>query len=78
MTGPLLESTLSILRTNPNLPKALVTTYTYDPLVGMISQTDPNGQTVYYEYDDFNRLKLVKDQAGNIMQQYTYNYKDPQ
>jgi YD repeat-containing protein len=58
-----------------NLPKAMVTTYTYIPLVGVKSITDPKGQTTTYEYDQFNRLKFIKDQDLNILQRYCYNYK---
>ncbi|WP_299117040.1 RHS repeat domain-containing protein [uncultured Winogradskyella sp.] len=55
-------------------PEAMVTTYTYDRLIGVTSMTDPRGQTVYYQYDDFNRLKLVKDKDGYILSENTYNY----
>jgi len=41
-----LRSQLNNLR---GIPNALVTTYTYKPLVGMTSQTDPQGKTIYYE-----------------------------
>ncbi|PTT03696.1 hypothetical protein DBR11_01590 [Pedobacter sp. HMWF019] len=58
-----------------SLTNAQVTTYTYKPLVGMTSSTDPKGQIVYYEYDDFMRLKNVKDQNGHIVKNYTYHYK---
>jgi YD repeat-containing protein len=53
---------------------ALVTTYTYKPLVGITSETDPNGQTTFYQYDDFNRLTLVKDYQGNVVKRICYNY----
>jgi hypothetical protein len=65
---------LAPLRTS--LPDAQVTTYTYKPLVGMTSETDISGRTTYYEYDNFNRLKLIKDHEGNILKQYEYHYKN--
>ncbi len=57
------------------LPNALVTTYTYKPLIGMSSQTDPRGVTTYYEYDGFNRLKYIRDKDNKILQSFDYNYK---
>jgi len=59
-----------------NFKNSLVTTYTYDPLIGVTSVTDPRGDTVYYDYDPFNRLKHVKDKDGNILSQNQYNYKN--
>lgn len=58
-----------------NLSGCFVTTYTYKPLVGITSETDPNGKTIYYEYDTFNRLKLIKDQDGKILKLYDYKYQ---
>jgi hypothetical protein len=55
---------------------ARMTTYTYDPLVGVTSITDERNVTTYYEYDDFNRLKYIKDFEGNILKRYEYNYAD--
>ncbi|GAA3608239.1 RHS repeat domain-containing protein [Flavivirga amylovorans] len=57
------------------LPDVMVTTYTYDPLIGVTSITDPKGYTMYYEYDEFNRLKQVKDADGHILTKNEYNYK---
>jgi YD repeat-containing protein len=68
-----LRSALNILRNT--LPNAMVTTYTYDPLIGVTSMTDPKGYTVYYEYDDFNRLEQVVDADGYILSENEYNYK---
>ncbi|MGJ1448747.1 hypothetical protein ACR79S_20275 [Sphingobacterium spiritivorum] len=54
---------------------AFITSYTYDPLIGMTSETDPSGRTTFYEYDGFGRLSVVKDDIGNIIKKICYNYK---
>ncbi len=58
------------------LQEALITTYTYDPLIGITSITDPRGYTIYYHYDDFNRLEFVKDAEGNLVSENKYHYKE--
>ena len=69
------ESFNSSLRSQTALADASVTTYTYLPPIGLSSQTDPNGITTYYSYDDFNRLEKVKDKDNVQVQTYEYNYK---
>ncbi|MDY8137072.1 hypothetical protein [Aquimarina sp. 2201CG5-10] len=54
----------------------LVTTYTYDPLIGLTSVTDPREETMYYTYDNFNRLEYIKDAQGNILSKNKYHYKN--
>ncbi len=54
---------------------ALMTTYTYKPLIGVTSETDPSGRIIFYEYDNANRLKLVRDEDGKILKDYQYQYK---
>jgi YD repeat-containing protein len=52
-----------------------MTTYTYDPLVGVTSSTDAKGEIIYYEYDSFQRLQNIKDKDGNIIKSFTYHYQ---
>ncbi|MDB5127443.1 DUF5977 domain-containing protein [Mucilaginibacter sp.] len=52
---------------------AIMTTYTYEPLIGMTSSTDTKGQTIYYEYDGLQRLQNVRDNNGNIITNHRYN-----
>ncbi|PQV56489.1 YD repeat-containing protein [Sediminibacterium magnilacihabitans] len=54
---------------------AQIITYTYKPLIGITSQTDPSGKTIYYEYDGLGRLKDIKNQDGNIIKVYNYRYQ---
>lgn len=73
------SSNVGLLRTN--LPDAMVTTWTYQPLVGVTSQTDPAGITTYYDYDGLGRLKEVYRYSNNdatngskqILNQYDYH-----
>jgi hypothetical protein len=53
---------------------AQMTTYTYNPLVGISSQCDVAGRITYYFYDSFGRLSYVKDQDGNVIKTYGYHY----
>ena len=70
-----LRASLTTLR-NTAFPDAQVTTFTYDPLVGVTSITDPRGEVVYYEYDEFKRLRFVKNTQGQILKEHSYNYKN--
>lgn len=69
-------SSLNNLRTNAAFSQSMITTYTYQPLVGVSSITDPKGDTVYYTYDGLGRLQYVKDTQGKLLTDYQYHYKN--
>lgn len=62
---------LSSLR---NISTALTTTYSYKPFVGITSTTDTRGVTTKYEYDENNRLTLLRDLNNNVLAKYKYFY----
>jgi YD repeat-containing protein len=70
---PQLRSYLD-LNVRKKLPNAMVTTYTYRPMVGMTSQTDPGGRTFYYNYDAYARLSFILDKDQNVLKRFTYGY----
>jgi len=74
-TEQALRNALDNLRNDATFKdKWQVTSYTYDPLIGVTSITDPTGYTSYYVYDDFNRLQYIKDKDENVLEKYKYNY----
>ena len=75
-TEQLLRNGLNAFRNS--LPNAFISTYTYNPLVGVTSVTDPKGIASFYEYNAYGRLKFVKDKDLNVLQKYCYNYKGQQ
>ncbi|MCG2618062.1 DUF5977 domain-containing protein [Terrimonas sp. NA20] len=64
--------TVDELRLQPK--SSQMVTYTYEPLVGIIAQSDINNRVSYFEYDALNRLTLMRDQDGNILKKICYNY----
>ncbi|WP_264536420.1 RHS repeat protein [Flavobacterium sp. N1736] len=74
LTEANLITKLQLLR--EGFPIAMVSTYTYDPLIGITSITDPRGYTTYYEYDVFGRLKQVKDKESKILSSNNYHYRN--
>lgn len=55
--------------------KYQITTYTYNPLIGMTSSTPPSGIRSVYKYDYANRLQSIIDIEDNILKEYKYNYE---
>lgn len=54
-----------------------MTTYTYDPLLGITSKCDERNMMTYYSYDGLGRLKVIKDGDGKVLKEYDYQYKVP-
>lgn len=71
-----LKNLLKQLRDHSYFANAEVTSYTYDPQIGVTSITDPKGYTTTYEYDDLQRLKYVKDAEGKLVSRNKYHYKN--
>jgi hypothetical protein len=58
--------------------QAQMITYSYDPLLplkGITARCDAANQYTCYEYDPYNRLYLVKDNNGDIVKNYHYNFR---
>lgn len=60
------------------LPDALITSYTYNPLKGITSITDPKGFTTEYSYDPCGRLQEMFFTNNGwqrcVIESYKYNY----
>jgi hypothetical protein len=54
--------------------EADMTTFTYDPLVGITSQLDGKNLAQHYEYDKLNRLQYIRDGKRNLLKAFCYNY----
>ena len=65
---------LNGLRENHIFNKSAISTYTYEPLVGILTATDPAGLVTHYEYDAMGRLIRIRDHEGDILQEYEYHY----
>ena len=68
----LLVSELDNLRNS--LPNAMVNTYIYQGR-RLLMATNERGENVTYEYNDYNELETIKDNEGNIIEKYEYNFK---
>lgn len=73
-----LSQKLTNLRNDASMANAMVTTYTYKPLAGVETITDPKGDKVTYHYDELGRLDYVVDKDGNRLTENEYNYRPQQ
>jgi len=62
------------LRTSTSLTGAMVTTYEYNPLIGLTRETDPKRMSTTYTYDLLGRLSTIRNTNGAVLKQYCYDY----
>lgn len=53
---------------------ALMSSFTYQPGVGITTRCDANGVVNYYEYDTYSRLMLVRDENQRVLKKICYNF----
>ncbi|WP_394748248.1 hypothetical protein [Spongiimicrobium salis] len=58
-----------------NFPKAQITSYSYNTMVGVQETTDPSGYSMVYEYDGLSRLERLRDDQNRVEAEYYYHYK---
>lgn len=56
---------------------ATMSSYTYQPLFGVTAICNPKNEFLYYQYDGFGRLKVIKDADGKVLKEYDYQYQAP-
>ncbi len=61
-----------------NLSGYQITTYSYDPLIGVRSITPPSGIREVYLYDTAGRLKEIREHnnTGKLLKEFNYHYKN--
>lgn len=66
---------LNSFRKNPALAGFQVTTYSYDPLIGVRSVTPPSGIREAYKYDALGRLERIENVDEKLLKEFKYNFK---
>lgn len=74
-------ATLNGLRHHDSLKNSLITTYTYKPLVGILSKTNSRGITIQYDYDNLGRLIRISEcnpatTLPTVLESYRYHFKN--
>ena len=55
-----------------SVPDIQVTSWTYKPLVGVLTETDPSGRAQSFEYDTAGRLIRVRNASNEPLREYYY------
>ncbi|MBB4807443.1 hypothetical protein HNP38_002749 [Chryseobacterium defluvii] len=69
-----LITVLDNFRNKPELKDFKITTHTFDPLIGVKSNTQESGIRIKYKFDGSNRVEKVLDNNEDTVKQYNYNY----
>lgn len=71
------ENTINnaITKLRTAIPKAIITSYSYKPFIGMASKTDSRGVTEYYKYDGMQRLQAILDHLNYLKKSFDYHHK---
>jgi hypothetical protein len=67
-----IENTANSLRNS--LPNAHISSYSFKPMVGMLSNIAPNLLKTSFGFDGLNRLEKILDHENNIVKAYQYQY----
>lgn len=57
---------------------ARMETFSYDNFGNQVAFCDANNRIIYYEYDELNRLILIRDLERNILKKYCYTFQGQQ
>lgn len=76
---PTFADMIQINNLRRTLRNAMIYTYTYQPLIGLLSETDPAETTIYYSYDQAGRLIEKYRISGyndekEMIEKYEYQY----
>ncbi|GAA5103113.1 hypothetical protein GCM10023210_44600 [Chryseobacterium ginsengisoli] len=74
LSEDLLLSKLDIFKKKTEFKDFIITTYTYDPLVGVKTITSDSGFREFYKYNPQNKLEKIVDSENNILKEFKYNY----
>jgi YD repeat-containing protein len=76
-THDAVKLTLVTSQTQDNGGANHLSTFNYTlPALGISSLVAPNQLTTTFEYDNFGRLKAIKDNQGYLLKSYQYKYKN--
>lgn len=70
----ILLSKLDIFRKKAEFKNFNITTYTYDPLIGVKTITSAAGFREFYKYNTQNKLEKIIDSENNILKEFKYNF----